>query len=742
MKNRRFLFFSLFPILLTAQTPLWEAASLITPLQENAATYVERWAVLEITLTGPKGDNPFRDVQLSALFVIGNDSTTVNGFYDGNGVYKIRFMPQQVGAYSFVTRSSAQALDGRSGSFICYPAAPGNHGPVRVTGAGTFAYADGTPFIPVGTTAFAWIHQPAEKQQETLASLAAAPFNRLRMTLFPMNYLYTTNEPTLYPFPRSRKGENDLNRFDSRFFRILERRLTNLANLGIEADIILFHPWDRWGYAAMDKAADDFYLRYVTARLAAFRNVWWTVAAEYDQMEQKDEEDWDHYFEILYENDPYDHPRTIHHRRTPYDVSKPWISHCSWQGTPLEELPQLLERVQKPILLDEQAYEGNLIPEWGRFSASEIVRRFWTAALSGAFYTHGETIKNPQHEWIWWNKGGTLLGESPARIGFLRRIIEEAPGRLRRVSPECGAVGKECFLYYYPRPRPGRRVFELPPMREYRVELIDAWNMTVEPLGRFSGRCEIEMPDKPHTAVRMRRVGLVFPFEPVEILYNGNLFLQQAVVELRHPRSNDIRFTLDGSLPTPESPRYQSPIVIQKDSTLLRVAAFSEDGRSSRLSERLFRKAVPLAAEPLQRVKRGVRWTFYIGEWDKLPDFNDLRPQRSGVGDDITTTVAAQLDAYALVFEGYIKVPTSDIYTFSLLSDDGGRLFIGGKLVTDNDGRHAERRRSGQIGLAAGYHPFRLEYFEAGGDEKLEVYWANSTGREERLTGRSLFIEK
>jgi hypothetical protein len=36
-----------------------------------------------------------------------------------------------------------------------------------------------------------------------------------------------------------------------------------LLALGIEADIILFHPYDRWGYAAMAPGEDDRYLRYV-----------------------------------------------------------------------------------------------------------------------------------------------------------------------------------------------------------------------------------------------------------------------------------------------------------------------------------------------------------------------------------------------------------------------------------------------------------------------------------------------
>src|ERR1700722_5512764 len=54
---------------------------------------VPRWEVFEVTLTGPDSGNPFTEVQLSARFVLGRNVVVVDGFYDGAGSYKIRFMP-------------------------------------------------------------------------------------------------------------------------------------------------------------------------------------------------------------------------------------------------------------------------------------------------------------------------------------------------------------------------------------------------------------------------------------------------------------------------------------------------------------------------------------------------------------------------------------------------------------------------------------------------------------------------
>ena len=64
-------------------------------------------------------------------------------------------------------------------------------------------------------------------------------------------------------------------------------------------------------------------------------------------------------------------------------------------------------------------------------------------------------------------------------------------------------------------------------------------------------------------------------------------------------------------------------------------------------------------------------------------------------------------------------VPTTGLYTFFTTSDDGSRLFIGDTLVVENNGVHGSQERSGVIGLQAGKHAFRVEYFEATGSATL-----------------------
>ena len=54
---------------------------------------VEKWGIFEIALEGKCGGNPFTDYEIKAEFSCENEKKTVDGFYDGNGIYKVRFMP-------------------------------------------------------------------------------------------------------------------------------------------------------------------------------------------------------------------------------------------------------------------------------------------------------------------------------------------------------------------------------------------------------------------------------------------------------------------------------------------------------------------------------------------------------------------------------------------------------------------------------------------------------------------------
>ena len=70
--------------------------------QGQSAPLVERWSIFEVSLKGPSAGNPFQDVSLTASLAQGDQTVEVGGFYDGDGTYRIRFMPEKTDRKSVV----------------------------------------------------------------------------------------------------------------------------------------------------------------------------------------------------------------------------------------------------------------------------------------------------------------------------------------------------------------------------------------------------------------------------------------------------------------------------------------------------------------------------------------------------------------------------------------------------------------------------------------------------------------
>lgn len=452
---------------------------------------VEQWDVFEVALPGPAAGNPFKDIKLSAEFTSGADSVQVCGFYDGDGTYRLRFSPPKQGEWKYLTSSNAPQLDGKTGSFIAIAPTGSNHGPVRVHDTFHFAYADGTPYFQVGTTCYAWTHQPDDLEEETLKTLAASPFNKIRLCIFPKSYTYNTNDPSTFPFLRGADGKFDFTRFDVANWQHLERRVGDLRKLGIEADLILFHPYDRWGFSEMDHAGDDRYLRYAIARLSAYRNVWWSLANEYDfmipplhkgQRGNKSVEDFDRFFSILEREDPFGRQRSIHQAARMYDHSQGWATHASIQKSDLTKVMDWRDKYQKPIVVDECCYEGNIPDGWGKLTGPQMVHQFWVGTICGGYVGHGETFKDPQ-DILWWSKGGILHGESPPRIAFLRKTMEALPFwemTPSRPMPNVFVLSKPGSVYLVYAIKEGPIKLQLDGSHNYTVEALDTWNMKTE----------------------------------------------------------------------------------------------------------------------------------------------------------------------------------------------------------------------------------------------------------------------
>lgn len=116
--------------------------------------------------------------------------------------------------------------------------------------------------------------------------------------------------------------------------------------MGIQCNLILFHPYDRWGFSKFTEEEDLIYLDYAIRRLYAMPNVWWSMANEYDLVRTKTQEHWEYIEEYLAENNPYKHLIGNHNCFKFWDHTRKNITHVSLQTKVLPRVTYWSSRFQ------------------------------------------------------------------------------------------------------------------------------------------------------------------------------------------------------------------------------------------------------------------------------------------------------------------------------------------------------------------------------------------------------------
>ncbi|MCR8630519.1 DUF5605 domain-containing protein [Paenibacillus radicis (ex Xue et al. 2023)] len=437
---------------------------------------VERWGTFELALdcTHKEGVT-IEDYPLgNALFRKGSRKIAAGFFRDINGVTRVRFMPDEEGEWHYELYGGfIDTIMGQSnGRIHCTAPGPNNHGPVDVGGSKQdFCYADGTAFFPFGTTCLQGY--AGDQAEQTLSALTGSPFNKVRFSMS--------------------SGGNSTD------FASLEQMILQLMKLGIEVDLLL-----NLGNGESDEAFSNLFSQTI-ARLAAYRNVWWSLPTEGDCYRfNKDE-----VLRLVQQNDPYGHLLTVHSSDPLFNFGHKAITHVSLQCSDPSQLTYFAGLHHKPIIVEECGCEGDWPTLWGSLPGEEVVNRMWASACRKGFASYGEKYMR-DGVGTWQTHGGALIGSAVPRIAFLRSILEDAPAGLRFMPEyyDAATIGRdgEYYLQFYGIHRfPSKQL--LLPDGSYEVDIIDTWNMTINTLpGTYKGDVIVTLPSLMYHALRVRRL--------------------------------------------------------------------------------------------------------------------------------------------------------------------------------------------------------------------------------------------
>jgi hexosaminidase len=215
-----------------------------------------------------------------------------------------------------------------------------------------------------------------------------------------------------------------------------------------------------------------------------------------------------------------------------------------------------------------------------------------------------------------------------------------------------------------------------------------------------------------------------------------------AVVELSSlVPAAQIYYTLDGSEPTDDSARYQSPLQIAlqpNQKSILNLVVVTPGGRRSVVYGATFLRRSYRDAIRFDAKQPGLVFALYDGKFTSAQSVEHGTPAAGGTTSSFDLQQFGRVFDYGISFDGYLTVPSDDFYQFAVESDDGSVLEIDDEVVVDNDGNHASRVVTGHIPLRQGVHKFKLRYFQSEGGAMLRVSWAASGGELQPLAGFAL----
>jgi hypothetical protein len=375
--------------------PAGESAILFARLDEHgsaAPRQVGQWDRFEASVVNRKNyADPYRDVTLNVVYTRPDKSSVKFwGFYDGEGAWKLRCMPDQIGDWTYEATFSDRS-PGAKGSFRCEASQLPGMISRDETNPIWFGYRGGkhalVRALHVGDRLFAenW---PASERKQFLDWTGKQGYNTLSIA----SHFLNRNEPG-----RGRGWQTPaLWPLNSAEYRKMELILDDLASRGI----IVFPFAGFFGQNSnypSEPADQELYIHYTLARLGCYWNLMWNTAGPEPNVARRwmSDADVQRLGRLIARLDPYGHLISVHNRTgdDPYRDAD-WTTYGILQGPKTNDLKRLSAGLleshhrEKPLLAQETLWSGNvnhIRALGGRdYTDEELRKNAWVIHMSAA----------------------------------------------------------------------------------------------------------------------------------------------------------------------------------------------------------------------------------------------------------------------------------------------------------------------------------------------------------------------
>jgi Protein of unknown function (DUF4038)/Domain of unknown function (DUF5060)/Purple acid Phosphatase, N-terminal domain len=553
-------------------------SSFVTPMRAAPL-----YSPFEVQLTSTRRYNiPYVEAKVTGIFISPTGKELrLDGFWDGGQIWRVRFAPNEIGAWTFHTESDDPELL-TSGRFNALPTT--RQGFVRVSKVRPyqFEYSDGTPFLLMGDTN--WDAMSSGVGFETrfkpyIDLRRSQNFNAYHTIVVNNRLDYQSNEGGM-PYAMFDPETRDYNRLNPDYFKWVDKRVAYADSMGMVS--ILFFTWAH-EIAKMSTADYQRLALYIVSRYAAY-NVFWILAGDY-QVYFYEPELYRQVGNAVAAADPFDHPISIH----PADgyvnrefAKEPWLSYVMHQlrdaGEFLADSIRFDHIYNKPVVNGEYGYHvpESVHPYHGIRQDANFTRTGgWSIFAAGGYFVTGfeHTYLDPNGYYpydpgfdtplLFWDLNDAADLEAARQFSVLFRFFRDHTNWTDlEPHPELVLDGQSVLLanpgveYVAYNVRGGRMRLRLPIAQHFSLSWFNPISGVLDPPSIFEAADETILITPPDTldAVALLRPATPLSFTPagvVEGLHSEQLNVRQVSFRWTTPEPADSRIDIqqpDGTL--------------------------------------------------------------------------------------------------------------------------------------------------------------------------------------------------